>query len=271
MLVHLPSAVSYRIRENTVLQHVILIQQIISLNTPALPIARNNADPIEVQIFHTVIPYILQMIPDSVDTFQQFVANNFTIPDNIVILATQFDPPITGIHVGEMRQPSAALLELGQLSTLHMGADTVAMLSVFQIFLGILICPVRTDKLHRLSSVYGREHQCIAHRILIRFRRRIRLMEFIASFAAHPSGSASHGRQRAMSRGIHEDITIDCKFCLCGVLMADNGRYFFAVHNDIVHIGIQISIKILLKMHFFPDHGIEYRKGRIGIPPLIFQ
>ena len=218
-----------------------------------------------------MIADIFQMIPDTVDAFQQLITDDLAVPDDVVILSAQLDPPVTGVHVGEMRQSAAALLELRQLSALHMGADAVAVLSVFQVFLGILICPVGTDELHRLTAIHSGEHQRIAHRIIVRLLGCIRLVELVASLAAHPSGGAAHGRQCAVTGGIDEDIAVDRKFRLRGVLVSDDGSNFFTVHDDIVHISVQISVQILLKMYLFPDHGIEYRERCVGIAPLIFQ
>ena len=193
MLIHLPAAIGYCIREYPVGQYIIFIQQIIPFDSSAFAISRNESNPIQIQIFHTVVSHIFQMIPYAVHTFQQFITDFLTVTDNIFILTTQFNPPISGVHIGKVWQSPASFFEFGQLTAFHMGGNTVRMFPVFQIFLRVMVCPFRTHKFYRLSTVHSGKQQSVSHRIAVRFFRSIGFLKFVSSFTAHTPRRTAHG------------------------------------------------------------------------------
>ena len=193
MLIHLPATISYCVREYPVGQYIIFIQQIIPFDSSAFTISRHESNPIQIQIFHTVVSYIFQMIPHSVHAFQQLITNFLTVTDNIVILTTQFNPPVSRIDIGKMRKSSTAFFEFGQLASFHMGCNAVRMFPIFQIFLRVVISPFRTYKFYRLSTVHSGKQQSVSHRIAVRFFRSIGFLKFVSSFAAHTPRCTAHG------------------------------------------------------------------------------
>ena len=74
-----------------------------------------------------------------------------------------------------------------------------------------------------------------------------------------------------MPCGIDKDVSVDGILGFRTVLMTDYGLYFFSFQDHVIHIRIQKGFQIFLKMHFFPDDGIKYRKRCIGISAFVCQ
>ena len=271
VLIHLPPAVCHGVIKDAVCANVVFIQQIVALQTAAFPVAGHHTHPIQIQIVDAMVALIFQMIPHTVNAFDQFVPDVLSLADDVVPVAADLNPPVAVVHVGKMGQTAGAFLKRDQRATIGVGADGIAVLPVFELLFGKGVGPFRLFKDDLFTPVNGAEHHGIAHGVGVGHIGRVRLVEFRPAFGAQTAAAPGHHTQRAVSRGIDEDFAAEPDLGFRGVLVADDGLNAAILHHYVIHVGIQIGVQILLIPDGFPENGVKNREGSIGIAALVFQ
>ena len=72
---------------------IILVDDVIADISAAFPLAGQESDPVKHPVVRAVIAVVLDMIPESERSLDEFVAQLFRIADGILI-ATEFQPPV---------------------------------------------------------------------------------------------------------------------------------------------------------------------------------
>ena len=272
MDIHGPAAVSDRIGEDPVCQHVIFRQHIIAVQPAAFSVTGNDADPVQIVVFHTVVTHVLQVIPHAVDTADQLITDHFAVTGHLIAVAGDFDPPVAGGGVVIVGQLAAAGLLLGVNAAVAgiehhaggMGTDR-------QILFGEVVSPLGRHILYRLASVHRGEQQGVTHAVVVGNLRCGGFGEFISAFGTDAVLGAGEHTQCAVAGGIHEDVSGQMHLGFGGILVANDAADVLTVHHHILHGGVQVRIQMLLLVCHFPHHGVKHRERSIGIAAFVLQ
>ena len=271
MLIHLPAAVGNGILKDAVCPDIHFVQQIVPHQAPALTVARNHTDPIQVVVINAMVALIFQVIPHAVNALDKLVADFFPLADDVVPVAAQLNPPVAVVHVGKMGQTAGALFKFHQRTAVRVRAYGIGMLPILKILLCKGICPLWLEEGDLLTAVDGAEHKGIALGVGICHIRSIGLSKSILALAAHAAVAACHGSQRTVAGSINEDLSEYLQFGFGGVLVTDDRKDSAVFHHRVIHIGVQVGIQILLEGHGFPQNGIEHGERSVRIAPFVFQ
>ena len=99
VLIHRPSAVCHTVLVNAVFDDVIFRKNIVSHKPAAFPGACHITYPHQLIIVCAVVAAVFDVIPHAVDYAVQFIADVLVAFDDVVPVASQFDPPVTGLDV----------------------------------------------------------------------------------------------------------------------------------------------------------------------------
>ena len=255
MLIQCPAAVGHGIVKEMVFHQILLPQDVIAHDTAGFPLARHIAHPVQREIRRTMVTAVFDMIPNTVENLQQFIADILTVSDDIILPAAQFDPPVAGVNA-RLGPPDGF---------------AVAVLAVLQILFRVSIGPVGLVEGHRMAHVHGGEHQGVAHGEAVCHVLRMGLIEGFLRLTAHHVIRPRKVGKGTVAGGIDENIRLDDELLFCGQLGSEDFFDSSAIHLHIDHGGVQHQGQILLRLGDFPINGIGNAEGILRIEIAVFQ
>ena len=131
------------------------------------------------------------MIPYAPYTLHQFIPDLLAILDNIIGIATQFDPPVAGGGVVIVGQLAAAGLLLGVNASVAGVEDHAGGMGTDgQILFGEMVGPVGRNEFHRLAHVQHEDFAVVGD---IQVRGRVQRADAHQVGVQHRRGFIGHG------------------------------------------------------------------------------
>ena len=178
--VNRPAPVGHRVLKPPGLQKVRFLQDVISHNSPALPFARQEADPVQRIVLRPVVSAVFDVVPYAVNDLEELIADLLIVFNDLFVRSAELKPPIAGFEL--------------------------LMSPVMQLLLRIGVGPLRFYKGNRPAQIDSSKHDRASEGHIVAPGWRQVLTEHLPPFSSNHVLCAGQGGKHSVSSTVHKNF-----------------------------------------------------------------